>query len=173
MEPVMEPAEEPVMEMEALAPELDDQPLVTRTMAELFVSQGLVDRALEVFRQLLEVTPGDAGLRQRVAELSARLEEPPTSEPDARVTDEDDLSGHAWDAHAQADHHDVETPFAWTRQDAEETSAAGPPVSDYFGAMLGWEADASEQPDDDSEAEAEGEGAQDDDLANWLNREDT
>jgi hypothetical protein len=207
-EPVMEVAdlapdepetvEEPVMEVADLAPdalpsasdllfdEVYDEPMVTRTMAELFASQGLVDRALEVFRQLLQVTPGDAGLRQRVAELSARWEgsEVPEAEAQAKgsaappatdyssavvVQEDDDLSGHAWDADAQADHHDVDTPFAWTHQEPDETSAAGPPISKYFSRMLRWEPGRSDSRES-LDAEADSSGGED--RKRWLNRED-
>ncbi|MFQ5536735.1 MAG: hypothetical protein ACE5GJ_04715, partial [Gemmatimonadota bacterium] len=63
--------EEAVAEVEALAPE---EPLPTRTLADLYARQGLIERALVVYRQLLEVTPGDEGLRSRILELETSLE---------------------------------------------------------------------------------------------------
>ncbi len=41
----------------------------TETMAELYVRQGLRYEAIAVYRKLVEARPGDAGLRQRLAEL--------------------------------------------------------------------------------------------------------
>ena len=157
--PEPEPEPEPIMELAELAPddpdlgvgEIDAAPMVTRTMAELFAAQGLVDRALEVFRQLLQAAPGDPGLRQRIAELSAKLDggaavpgepEPVAADelaPAPSGQDDDDLSGHAWDAGAQTDTHEVDTPFAWTAQEPDEASPAGPAISTYFSRMLGWE----------------------------------
>ncbi|HSG06799.1 MAG TPA: tetratricopeptide repeat protein [Longimicrobiales bacterium] len=176
-------AADPVEGDAAEVQEIDDQPMITRTMAELFAAQGLMDRALLVFRQLLDVTPGDAGLRQRVAELSARVEgsrsaeaapeAAPPSLPDGELgsssPEDDDLSGHAWDADAQAANHDVDTPFAWTHQDPDDVSRPGPPISAYFSSMLAWKPGAPAAPQA-REAESESEGG--DDPIHGLNRED-
>jgi len=43
--------------------------LVTRTMGDLYARQGLLDRAIEVYEQLLEAAPGDPELSARLAEL--------------------------------------------------------------------------------------------------------
>ena len=43
---------------------------VTETMAELYVSQGYADRALDVYRQLVAQHPDDAELRDRMERLS-------------------------------------------------------------------------------------------------------
>ncbi len=45
--------------------------LMTRTMAEIYVRQGLLDQALEVFEHLLERSPGDEELVRRVEEVRA------------------------------------------------------------------------------------------------------
>jgi hypothetical protein len=42
---------------------------VTETMAELYLQQGFMQEALDVYRQLLEMAPDDGGLRERVAQL--------------------------------------------------------------------------------------------------------
>lgn len=60
---------------------------VTETMAELYVQQGHVDRALEVYRQLVAMKPNDAALASRLREL----EEParaPSNEPVAAAKPE-------------------------------------------------------------------------------------
>ncbi|MHB0948077.1 MAG: tetratricopeptide repeat protein [Gemmatimonadaceae bacterium] len=46
---------------------------VTETMAELYLQQGLHDRAADVYRQLLEQRPDDAGLRERLRDVEARM----------------------------------------------------------------------------------------------------
>lgn len=45
------------------------QAFVTETMAELYLRQGFRDEALGVYRQLLQQSPGDEALRDRVAQL--------------------------------------------------------------------------------------------------------
>jgi tetratricopeptide (TPR) repeat protein len=139
-----EAVEEEVFEIAALAPETDlpsdEVPLVTRTMAELYARQGLTDRALDVFRQLLEATPGDPGLRRRIAEIEAAAAEeelPGTSEPEAAGLDEY-VRGHAWDAAAQRELHEVDTPFAWTEEDPDDVPEPGPSIGRYFERLLGW-----------------------------------
>jgi hypothetical protein len=47
----------------------EPEPVVTETMAEVYVRQGHRAEALRVYRELLERTPGDERLRERVTEL--------------------------------------------------------------------------------------------------------
>ena len=49
-------------------------PIQTRTMAELFVQQGSVGKAIEIFHQLVSLDPDDASLRARLAELEDEVE---------------------------------------------------------------------------------------------------
>ena len=55
------------------------KPIQTRTMAELFVEQGSVGKAIEIFRQLARLDPDDALLRARLAELEDEVENPSES----------------------------------------------------------------------------------------------
>ena len=50
----------------------EPEPIMTETMAELYVRQGHVAEALRVYRALAERQPGDAHLRSRIRELEAR-----------------------------------------------------------------------------------------------------
>ena len=43
--------------------------LETNTLAELYVKQGLPDRAIDVYRSMLRVEPGNAAAKRRLAEL--------------------------------------------------------------------------------------------------------
>lgn len=54
-------------------PERD--PLATSTLAELYISQGFLKRALKVYRDLLEEQPDNVSLRERILELKARIDE--------------------------------------------------------------------------------------------------
>jgi len=55
------------------------EPIQTRTMAELFVEQGSVGKAIEIFRQLARLDPDDALLRARLAELEDEVKNPSES----------------------------------------------------------------------------------------------
>ena len=35
--------------------------------------------------------------------------------------------------------HDVETPFAWTAEEADEAASHGPTIDEYFEGLLTWE----------------------------------
>jgi tetratricopeptide (TPR) repeat protein len=72
---------EPAKEPEAVA--AAQSPFVTRTMAELYASQGHLEAALDVYHQLAAANPDDAEIADRIKELSsseAPAEE--TSRPD-------------------------------------------------------------------------------------------
>jgi tetratricopeptide (TPR) repeat protein len=57
------------------------EPLVTETMAELYLQQGHVEDALRVYRALLASRPGDAALRAKVDRLSAPRSEATVPSP--------------------------------------------------------------------------------------------
>ena len=58
------------------------KPLMTATLAELFASQGFINKALAVFKALIAEDPANQGYRLRAAELmdlSKRLQEAPSA----------------------------------------------------------------------------------------------
>jgi tetratricopeptide (TPR) repeat protein len=57
--------------------------LVTETMAELYVDQGLFDEALRVYRELAESRPGDERIAARITELEQRVEQDTDSASDS------------------------------------------------------------------------------------------
>ena len=75
-----EPAKEP--EVVAAA----ESPFVTRTMAELYASQGHRDAALEVYHQLAAANPDDAEIAGRIKELSSS--DAPAEASTEQLTDE-------------------------------------------------------------------------------------
>jgi hypothetical protein len=146
---------ETVTDLEALAPEeapaevvpdadsgelpsddIPDEPLVTRTMAELYAQQGLADRALEIFSELLSATPEDRELQERVRQLEAASagSELRVSEPQAKEEEPED---HEWQSAPPDDATGVDTPFAWTDQEVQGDSE-GPGISAYFDRVLSW-----------------------------------
>jgi tetratricopeptide (TPR) repeat protein len=127
-------------------------PINTRTMAELYVTQGLWSRAVEVYRNLVDASPGKDALQMRLDEVvrlqkeatAVGLEElqqapidPVTSTSEREPADE--VETLARDLAEAGDHgHDVDTPFAWTAQEVGEDVDAnkGPTMGDFFGRML-------------------------------------
>ncbi|MDH5590869.1 MAG: tetratricopeptide repeat protein [Gemmatimonadota bacterium] len=134
-------AEGPGGDFLVLADEDDEADLPhTRTMAELFVSQGLVGQGIEVYRRLVDESPDDAGLRARLRELEGS--------PGPGGTVGDDGTGHGEAeflarelASSGDDVHDVASPFVWTDQDHGEQDDAvldGSPAVEYFDRILSW-----------------------------------
>lgn len=63
------PAEEP-----EIAPQVEELPqpaVMTATIAELFISQGMIDKGAGVYRELLRENPDNEGYRARLQELTA------------------------------------------------------------------------------------------------------
>jgi len=54
-------------------PASGSETFVTETMADLYLSQGHVDSALDIYRKLLEQRPDDARLSERVRDAESRL----------------------------------------------------------------------------------------------------
>ncbi|HEU0015166.1 MAG TPA: tetratricopeptide repeat protein [Longimicrobium sp.] len=75
-----DPGESAAADAGAGAPELphhhgeDDHEMVTETMAELYASQGLHDRAADVYRELIQQRGPEPELVRRLGEIEARLQ---------------------------------------------------------------------------------------------------
>src|SRR2546430_17027602 len=52
---------------------VEPEPVITETMAEVYLKQGLVREARDVYRRLVQERPGDGALRARLASLDQRL----------------------------------------------------------------------------------------------------
>jgi tetratricopeptide (TPR) repeat protein len=70
--PSAPPAEEAGEEQTDAAP-APTAAFVTETMATLYLQQGHLDSALDIYRQLVELRPDDEGLRARMAEVEAQV----------------------------------------------------------------------------------------------------
>ncbi len=78
------------------APSSDDEEeapdaLQTNTLAELYLRQGLVDRAIDVYRSMLKVDPGNVRARRRLDEMTSGAAAGVTPSPAGTPTD---ASGH-------------------------------------------------------------------------------
>lgn len=72
-EPEPELESEPEPELETVAPAADlGQPVVTETIGDLYAAQGHHAQALHVYRQLLNRSPGDQRLTEKIEELESR-----------------------------------------------------------------------------------------------------
>lgn len=49
------------------------QPITTATIADIYIEQGLYDKALEVYRELLTDNPQDISVQQKISELEALM----------------------------------------------------------------------------------------------------
>ena len=167
-EPEAAAEEEEVADFAALAPdeaapdELTEQ-IQTRTMADLYVIQGLIDRAIDVYQHLVDDAPDDAGLRARLEELKAGDREidvagweteANTPRPQAvEEKAEADESGYvevetlARDLVGSGDaEHEVETTLAWAEEVSEGQPEVvdGPSIGRFFEDLLSY-GRASEQ----------------------------
>jgi len=60
----------PVERQSRLTPTGEGFPILTRTLAELYLQQGHIEAALDIYRQLAEHEPDDGDIRARIAALS-------------------------------------------------------------------------------------------------------
>jgi tetratricopeptide (TPR) repeat protein len=72
---ILEEFDEEFSETEPLVPDTAHDPLLTATLAELYVKQGYINKALEIYRAILNDNPMDQAIKERVAELEAALTE--------------------------------------------------------------------------------------------------
>jgi hypothetical protein len=130
----------------------------TRTIAELYISQGLLERGVQVYRDLAAADPLDEGLVARLEELESRLpggaprlEEPeegssslPGDAPDLLMADGDatleDAAAVFLEPPAGLE---VSSPFTWTGDlepegGEEGTPTPDVPVADYLTSILEW-----------------------------------
>jgi len=163
-DPEPAPVDDSVMDLGALAPDADalaaamepadpteedphmdsSEPVHTRTLAELYVSQGFTDKALDVYRNLRSIEPDAEDLAARIAELEGKPAGAPlTSADEVGVDSEEDVETLARDlAEVGADDHDVDTPFAWPEEAASDGRSGeddGSTIGGYFDQLLGWE----------------------------------
>ncbi len=127
-------------------------PINTRTMAELYVTQGLWSRAVEVYQNLVDASPDKDALQMRLDEVVRLQKEAAAAGPEelqeapidpVPSTSErepaDEVEALARGLAEAGDHeHDVDTPFAWAEQEAGEDVDVnkGPTMGDFFGRML-------------------------------------
>lgn len=150
--------------------------LATETMAELLVDQGLHQAAADVYRALIRERPWDPDLKNRLAEVEAlgraSASRPPEPEPEEPLQAPADEAGEPeaepelespWMSAPALPPSAAATPYAWTDEVAGGGDEEhGPPITDYFRALLSWrpaEASAPVEVPATEEPEPEPEGA--------------
>lgn len=76
--PAAAPAPAPIPIHESMAETVEVEPVITETMAEVYLKQGLVHEARDVYRKLVERRPADTALRSRLAALEQRVSGAPS-----------------------------------------------------------------------------------------------
>jgi hypothetical protein len=129
------------------------EPVYTRTLAELYVKQGAVGRALGVLRHLSAADPGNRELADRIAQIEEGthlVAAPPEAGSDRRtwqpdessdgVESEEEVESLARDLAQSGDQeHDVDSPFAWAEQELEAPPTDESSIRDYFDGLLSWD----------------------------------
>jgi hypothetical protein len=110
---------------------VESTPIVTRTLAELYLQQGYIEPALEIYRQLAEREPEDVGLRARITELSG---------VEAGETDRESEESSAPPA-----------PAAESAPPAEEEVSEEQPSSELWDTADSWSTDVFAEPEDADE----------------------
>ncbi len=138
-----------------LLEELAEEELFTQTLGELYADQGLTQRAIEVYRHLVEADPTDIELQSRLAELEGLP--PPVSphtenaveteplehleqDPHPPLPAEADLDALAEDmVQAPEDADGLDTPFAWPgTESGDQVAEDGPSIGDQLAQLLAW-----------------------------------
>ncbi len=64
--------QEPVPKVEAV-PEVPGEPIPTATLAEIYVKQGLFDKAIKIYQDIISQSPDNDAARDRVTQLQEQL----------------------------------------------------------------------------------------------------
>jgi tetratricopeptide (TPR) repeat protein len=115
------------------------RPVVTRTLAETYARQGLLDAAVDVYRTLAEAQPDNRDIVERLAQLEAEL----GGAPPAR-TIEDEVAPVAEPVPTDAPVSTAESGPTADSGDASDAASGGaevetsspPTIADYFSNLL-------------------------------------
>ena len=120
----------------------DDGDLLTRTMAELYTKQGLLDEAAAIYRELLTDRPEDEGLRRALGELEQRLD----GAPDEPASEKNEPGDEADEPAEEGPSPEAADPVVEVAQSAVDpfathpvpaTSGAGEVLNDWLRRLAG------------------------------------
>ncbi len=68
----------------------EEEPIPTATLAEIYAKQGLTDKAIKIYNEILDKNPGNSDIQERILELQkeAGSELQPETVPDNGVAAE-------------------------------------------------------------------------------------
>jgi hypothetical protein len=117
----------------------DGDLVITETLAEIYASQGLYDRAAAVYRRLIDQHPDDDRLHARLADLESATGW--AGEPSAGEAEDDrqaflERVESAWTGGEGAASME-DSPYAWAASEPEEAET-GPRAAEYFAGLLAW-----------------------------------
>ncbi|HSJ25867.1 MAG TPA: tetratricopeptide repeat protein [Longimicrobiales bacterium] len=150
-------------------PSMAGDQLETETMADLYRSQGLLDRAAGVYRSLLRRRPADEALAAKLQETEAAL---------AAAAATDDEGGEGWlrgtgTAWTETpEPGESESPYAWMEAGDESAASAeptvGPTIGEYLKNLVSWQRPAPSPADDRSGVASETQSAPSDNASTPL-----
>jgi hypothetical protein len=125
--------------------ERPEEDLPTETLADLYRTQGFYDRAIEVYRALLENRPDDVRLQARLREVQ-QLEAKQAGVPEGQVDEADEDAREAWMAGVASAWTVQETQvqsgapglYSWTDEQGDSADGPGPNLRDYLNKLLSW-----------------------------------
>jgi hypothetical protein len=106
---------------EEAAPEAVGEAFVTETMADLYLQQGHLESALDIYRKLVEQRPGDAQLRERLGVIERRVLGTSGLTPATAASVPEETSSTASSA----------------QRAAPAVPAAGPTIREFLGFLTG------------------------------------
>ena len=93
-EKVVAPQEKPQeITAELKKTEAKEKPTATATLAEIYLSQGFTDEALNIYKELLGKDPENDALKKKIKELEEQKRETPQSKPPEEGTSPEKNSG--------------------------------------------------------------------------------
>ena len=127
----------------------NEEDLPTETLAELYRTQGFYERAIEVYRALLEARPDDVRLQARLREvelLELRQGSEESAAPTGSASEEgDEDAREAWMAGVASAWTGEETQaggapglYSWSDEPGDSSNGPGPYLHEYMIRLLSW-----------------------------------
>jgi tetratricopeptide (TPR) repeat protein len=125
----IEPGAHDAVEVEAPTPEAEPEPsaFVTETMAELYLQQGHLEAALDIYQRLAEQRPGDERIREQILAVADAIEGTRTASTETTV-------GPGSYAAAAAD--EVAATAEYAEYHEETLTFAGPTIREFLAGIL-------------------------------------
>lgn len=104
------------------------KPITTATIADIYVEQGLYDKALEVYRELLAEKPDDPSVQQKISELESLM--------NSSVAESNATAASSAETGSMPDHQTEQATAAPNVEGSEETTHSDP--DDLIDKLSAW-----------------------------------